>query len=147
MNYIFALFLLCFCSVFAQLKVFDSHKFGLASLSTCSRNKMIISSRWIVCHIAFFDGRKRLRNRNTQEIAGYLGHRVVEKGFPCCRISDDATTCRSSRVTFRKRRLWHSDRTKSDIGDIECAKFLSGTIDVTNPRRFKMYEKSWISCV
>jgi len=48
----------------------------------------------------------RPRNRSIREIVEYLGHRTAEKGFPCCRISDDATTCSDdmcvSHVTSRK---------------------------------------------
>lgn len=36
---------------------------------------------------------RQLQNQNIREIMGYSGHRDIEKGFPCCRISDDATKC------------------------------------------------------
>lgn len=40
-------------------------------------------------------GKTTPKSKYTYEkLREYLGHRDVEKGFPCCRISDDATTCR-----------------------------------------------------
>lgn len=66
------------------------------------------------------------KSRGIQAIATWRKvFRVVESAMTKRRA---ATTC-VSHVTSRKRRLWHSDCAKSDIGYVEYAEFLSKIVD------------------